>query len=1110
MPAGANRATADSARGSRRRQIADRTREILPLSPVKKDTNAVALGRQAAPAKTPATSRTTVAPPSFRGLFTEELGELGVPSSTVTFGPADSDRWVTGVSADLVGLALSGGGIRSATFNLGVLQGLNALGVLKHFHYLATVSGGGYIGGWWTAYQKRRLDLDYGGEAKLPLFPTADTSGAEAHDVRHLREFSRFLAPRWGVFTLDAWKFIGAFLASFLPSIIIATASLVLGVALWGVILYLSVWLPPPYLQLYLVFLTVTVLLVLECVGTDVSARLNGALLSTPYAVYTILAGILAWLGGGILAPYWARVTSLPDVVTLTGHVWPRALIAPAGWLAAATLLIFGRFSLSRWLRGVVSPLRGPLDSVVARLFGLSSLWLVGAGLFIVADRFVGRRAVYGSVLGLVLSSSGVIAWLRRTIAARLTRPIVGGAKALLTRATPRIVFLGIFGLAVLLTTKGLQVAAHSLPALSAVITIAASVVLFSLVFLNPNEVGLHAFYRSRVSRTYLGASNYLAGGRRLPNRDTTEAVGDDFAIEAIRKIRPLLLVCCAANDTSEQSLGNLFRGARSAHLSALGFGLGDEWGLWPTGTTTPTLGEALTASGAAVNPLMGSRSIDYGRASSFLLAAVGMRLGYWIPAAITRAGRKLMFPGALFLRELAGSAEARMGCSVHLSDGGHFDNTGIYELLRRHCRYIVLADCGADQQQTFDDIGNAVRRAREDFGVEIDVTLDPLRRGPIGFAQQHGCVGRFYYPNGDIGVMVIIKPTLVGDEPDDVLQYSIRNRAFPHESTENQFYDEKQWESYRRLGQFSAEKMLGFARRYPGEMSPGELFAAARAEWHPTPARLEESASASVAAAHEIDRRLADLGSPLVNEVFPELGPAKGGARKEGSTEHGILLFVAVIQLMADVHAKSQLEQYAEHPRNVGWINYFARWTAAPSFRRWWPILSTMFNEQFVRFMTGRFLLPNAGSVDKSLGCQMAKRANADGMASRALAAMDYRISADATVYSYEIRWGEGTIEVGVAVVRIGAGVAKWKMRDIFIPRSVFAAAFADGIIDNLVRVLEGGGVGECVVEVVLSPTATEIERQEHFIMLESYRAAGFQEGATRGVLARTAKPKP
>jgi hypothetical protein len=93
---------------------------------------------------------------------------------------------------DCLGLALSGGGIRSATFNLGLLKGLDHHGLLRHVDYLSTVSGGGYVGAWWTTWLTRRARL---GGPPNRLFPRG-SGNVEPQEVRHLREFSNFLVPR--------------------------------------------------------------------------------------------------------------------------------------------------------------------------------------------------------------------------------------------------------------------------------------------------------------------------------------------------------------------------------------------------------------------------------------------------------------------------------------------------------------------------------------------------------------------------------------------------------------------------------------------------------------------------------------------------------------------------------------------------------------------------------------------------------------------------------------------------------------------------------------------------------------------------------------------------
>src|SRR5207244_2665658 len=131
--------------------------------------------------------------------------------------------------------------------------------------------------------------------------------------------------------------------------------------------------------------------------------------------------------------------------------------------------------------------------------------------------------------------------------------------------------------------------------------------------------------------------------------------------------------------------------------------------------------------------------------------------------------------PGLPFYRELFSASNAAGG-SVLLSDGGHFENIAVYELIRRHCRFIIASDCGADPEVAFDDLGNLVRRVREDFDVELDIDLSPLRPDEQGRSRQPMVAGDIHYPNGDVGVLLVIKPSILGNEPPDVGQYRKRN----------------------------------------------------------------------------------------------------------------------------------------------------------------------------------------------------------------------------------------------------------------------------------------------------------------------------------------------
>ncbi len=116
----------------------------------------------------------------------------------------------------------------------------------------------------------------------------------------------------------------------------------------------------------------------------------------------------------------------------------------------------------------------------------------------------------------------------------------------------------------------------------------------------------------------------------------------------------------------------------------------------------------------------------------------------------------------------------------VHLSDGAHFENLALYELIRRHCRYVLVSDCGADPTVAFDDLGNALRRIREDFGVEISLDVSPLRPGPDGRSRQHVAVGTIHYSPTDRGILLYVKPSITGDEPPDVLQVQDPQHGLP------------------------------------------------------------------------------------------------------------------------------------------------------------------------------------------------------------------------------------------------------------------------------------------------------------------------------------------
>ena len=153
----------------------------------------------------------------------------------------------------------------------------------------------------------------------------------------------------------------------------------------------------------------------------------------------------------------------------------------------------------------------------------------------------------------------------------------------------------------------------------------------------------------------------------------------------------------------------------------------------------------------------------------------------------------------------------------VYLSDGGHFENLGLYEMVLRRCHYIVVSDAGEDPECSFADLGEAVRKIRIDFGIPIEFDhMGIYSRTEIGALKDpgHNCaIGRIRYsavdgPAAPDGIIVYIKPACYGNEPRDIYEYFKRNETFPHESTADQFFSESQFESYRMLGAHTMQKL--------------------------------------------------------------------------------------------------------------------------------------------------------------------------------------------------------------------------------------------------------------------------------------------------------------
>jgi hypothetical protein len=334
--------------------------------------------------------------------------------------------------------------------------------------------------------------------------------------------------------------------------------------------------------------------------------------------------------------------------------------------------------------------------------------------------------------------------------------------------------------------------------------------------FVRVNQFSLHGMYRERLIRAFIGASRSV--DERHPNPFTGFDSADDLALSQLADVRPLLVVNMTLNGPATGARSTpraaeaftatpLFVGAPS-----LGYRSAREYASNPRiGREGLSLGTAMTISGAAASPNMGVYSSP---PLAFLLTLFNARLGAWLgnPGAGGENTWRKGDPGqgvAPLVREMLGRTGG-LGAYIHLSDGGHYENLGLCQMVERRCRYILVSDAGSDEDYAFEDLANAVRQARIDLGIPIvfpygvDISSARHRSG-----NRHAVVGRILYntvdgPTAEDGALIYVKATLSGDEPLDVLNYAAAHPAFPHESTANQWFAEAQFESYRMLGYHS------------------------------------------------------------------------------------------------------------------------------------------------------------------------------------------------------------------------------------------------------------------------------------------------------------------
>lgn len=430
---------------------------------------------------------------------------------------------------------------------------------------------------------------------------------------------------------------------------------------------------------------------------------------------------------------------------------------------------------------------------------------------------------------------------------------------------------------------------------------------------------------------------------------------------------RPLHLINIALNLVKGDNLAWQQRKAQSFTISALhsgswnlGYRRSEEYGCNHYLAQPLSLGTALAISGAAASPNMGYHSSS---AVTFLLALFNIRLGWWLGnpgragADTYRKASPNVSVGPL-LSEAFGLTDS---CHpyVYLSDGGHFENLGLYEMVLRRCHCILVVDAGCDPQLNFEDLGNAIRKIRIDLGIDIELNLDQIKRATDAkTSSRHHAIGMIRYDkvdaNATAGTLIYLKPSLTGNEPSDVQDYTARHPSFPHEPTSDQFFDEAQFESYRRLGEHIAQQVLRPAIQR-SEQDFSSLCHALRSYWLTTPPGMRESFLGETDDLKDLERLLRDDPDLLRYdlEIYPELRSVFGIDPGAIAVNPRAALHTCnlQIQLMEQVYLAVNLEEFHNHALNRGWMNLFRRWTSAETFRLFWPTLCGMYSQQFVRF---------------------------------------------------------------------------------------------------------------------------------------------------------------
>jgi hypothetical protein len=671
-------------------------------------------------------------------------------------------------NANVVGLALSGGGIRSAAFCLGALQALETTGVLKRVDYMSTVSGGGYIGCSLTAALESSKTPGWPAD-KFPF--VSQLKEDEAPSLQHIRDHSNYLFTDGAIDLLHNASIytrglcVNALLIA--PFLLGASGLTLLAyqarskLAGWPVLHFLN-----PFQLRYFV-ITVDLALLLVVVG-------------------------IAW---GIFQSTRAHQRELEIPSKLTRWVGTLVIVFLISAFCEAQPYVLAALNKT-------SP-----TSAIAKITSISTL-LAPAGAII---------AFLANKIGEFVKSA--------TESPKVRAKILGFAAKLAVYFAGIIVPLVLWVIYLNMTIWALSFK-ESRPLLAAFFFAAAFLFFIPTLFLRPNANSLHPLYRDHLGKAFIFKPPASPLGRKDLDRwrpllsDITSQYGPYHLINAALNVQDSKTANRRGRNADFFVFTPMFLGSK-----ATGYVATRDAEDVAIGLDLPT---AMAVSGAAVSSNMGAQSI---KPLTATLALLNIRLGYWLrnpmrlkeakpltpkvqPRSFAEFRRKRnLVANYYFLAELLGLLSDRFK-SVYLTDGGHIENLGIYELLRRRCRVIIAVDAEADRQMAFGSFNTLERYALIDLGIRIDlpwqqITNESLSTGKeideTGDAEKHHgphcAIGEIKYPSGRKGILIYIKASLTGDENDYIFDYKKRHDDFPHETTLEQMFTEEQFEAYRALG---------------------------------------------------------------------------------------------------------------------------------------------------------------------------------------------------------------------------------------------------------------------------------------------------------------------